>query len=242
MPKKVSGLIPSTAKQSMTKTECEAVSMTRQETHECPWQETINNLFVDPASLRSPGPCPVDPASPHWQFACPVDPASLRSPFSQPKRSVRFVDGAVLDTSSSVGMASDTRHSMALVLRDLQRAPPKKKADRRAQATVLRVISRCVEDVDLQLAVRFITVAQELDYCLFGLETLQRLQARVRREKPPPVTREQQQNFHLDLAQVLQSSLSQTGSSIVTTSGISDPRRTTEGDPARAKATYQCTK
>lgn len=212
----------------MTNPDCEAVSMTPQEPHECPWQETINNHFVDPASLRGPGTCPVDPASPH-QFTCPVDPASLRSPFTQPKRSVRFVDGAVLDTSSNVGMASDARHSMALVLRDLQRTPPKKKEDRRAQATVLRVVARCVEDVDVQLAVRFITVAQELDYCLFGLETLQRLQAEVRHETPPPVTREQQQNFHLDLAQVLQSSLSQKGSSNVTTSGISDPSQPNAG-------------
>jgi hypothetical protein len=198
------------------------------------WQEVINAHPIDPASLRSPGTCPIDPASLRSQFNGPVDPASLRSPFTQPRRFVRFVDGAILDTSSNVGMSSDTRHAMALALRDLQRAPPKKKADRRAQATVLRVVARCVEDADVQLAVRFIAVAQELDNTLFGLETLQRLQARVRRETPPPVSREQQQIFYLELTRVLQSSLSQSCSPNVTTSGISEPLCPSKGKPPKS--------
>lgn len=235
MPKKQSGSIRSSAKKSAAEPECKAASVPPGKTHESTWQQAIGSHFIDPAILRSQNACPIDPAHFRGSFTPPIDPASLRSPFTAPKRFVRFVDGAVLDTSSSVAMASDTRHSMALVLRELQRVPPKTKADRRAQATVLRVIARCVEDADVQLAVRFIAVAQELDYSLFGLETLQRLQAKVRGETPPPMSREQREGFYLELARVLQAGLSQTGSTNVTTSGISEPIRTT-CDPAKAKA------
>jgi len=177
------------------------------------------------------------------QFAAPKNPATTqparparsRKVITPPKRFVEFPAGFVIDTSSNVGMTSDTRHLLAVALKKLRRHPPKMKADRRSLATLLRVSARCVQDVDLRLAVCFAAVAQEFDPSAFGLEAIERLVAKIRGETPPPITEAQQEDFFLDLMRVLQDSLPQTGSPNVTTSGISEPIRTTR-DPVKAKA------